>query len=51
MKTAEVTSIFLGSISLSFGVLKFVDPFKGWYSVQIESSGLPDFGVYFGYNH
>lgn len=22
------------------GVLKFVDPFKGWYSVQITNSGL-----------
>ena len=42
MKTVKITSIFLGSMSLSFGALKFADPFKYWYSVQIESSGLPD---------
>jgi hypothetical protein len=41
MNTVKVTSIFLGAMSLSFGALKFVDPFRGWYSVQIESSGLP----------
>jgi hypothetical protein len=48
MKTVKVTSIFLGSMSLSFGALKFVDPFKGWYSVQIESSGLPDLALSLG---
>lgn len=48
MKTVKVTSIFLGSMSLSFGALKFVDPFKDWYSVQIESSGLPDLAFSLG---
>jgi hypothetical protein len=48
MKTARVISIFLGTMSLSFGALKFVDPFKGWYSVQIASSGLPGFAFYLG---
>jgi hypothetical protein len=48
MKTVKVISIFLGSMSLSFGALKFVDPFRGWYSVQIESSGLPDLAFTLG---
>jgi hypothetical protein len=48
MKTIKVASIFLGSMSLSFGALKFVDPFKAWYSVQIASSGLPNFAFSLG---
>lgn len=48
MKTINIISIFLGSMSLLFGVLKFADPFKTWYSVQIESSGLPDLAFALG---
>jgi hypothetical protein len=48
MKTVKVTSIFLGSMSLYFGALKFVSPFKDWYSAQIESSGLPDLALPLG---
>jgi hypothetical protein len=43
MKMVKMISIILGLMSLSFGALKFIDPFKSWYSVQIESSGLPAF--------
>ena len=43
-----MTSLFLGSVSLSFGALKFVPPFKSWYSVQIDSSGLPDLAFSLG---
>lgn len=31
---------FLGVSLFLFGVLKFVDPFKGWYFAQISNSGL-----------
>lgn len=41
MKNVRTLSIFLGLVSLSFGLLKFVDPFKGWYAAQIGASGLP----------
>ena len=37
----KVISISLGVISLAFGLLKFVSPFKDWYATQIETSGLP----------
>ncbi|QEH40463.1 hypothetical protein [Chitinophaga sp. XS-30] len=33
-------SWFLGIAMLMFGILKFADPFKSWYAVQIETSGL-----------
>ena len=34
-------SLFLGISILTFGVLKFVDPFHTWYETQIAKSGLP----------
>lgn len=45
MVTSPVTvfksiSWFLGIAMLMFGILKFVDPFKSWYAVQIAASGL-----------
>lgn len=40
MKTIKYISWFLGISMLLFGLLKFVDPFKGWYAVQISHSGL-----------
>lgn len=33
-------SVFLAVSMLVFGLLKFFDPFKGWYAVQIDESGL-----------
>lgn len=33
-------SWFLGIAMLMFGILKFADPFKSWYAVQIAASGL-----------
>lgn len=41
MKKVKVISIALGVISLAFGLLKFISPFKDWYATQIETSGLP----------
>lgn len=48
MKSVKVISISLGLISLVFGLLKFVNPFRDWYSAQIETSGLPQFAFAFG---
>ncbi|WP_193434725.1 hypothetical protein [Confluentibacter citreus] len=36
----KITSWFLAISMFMFGILKFVNPFKGWYSVQITNSGL-----------
>ena len=35
-----MTSWFLAISIFMFGVLKFVNPFQGWYRVQIENSEL-----------
>jgi hypothetical protein len=40
MKSVKYISWFLGISMFTFGVLKFVDPFKSWYTVQILQSGL-----------
>ena len=34
-------SLLFGAIGLSFGLLKFISPFKDWYATQIATSGLP----------
>lgn len=40
MKYTKMTTWFLAVAMFMFGILKFVNPFKAWYSVQIENSGL-----------
>ncbi|HYF68726.1 MAG TPA: hypothetical protein VD884_11345 [Ohtaekwangia sp.] len=40
MKYSKAIYLFLGISMFMFGFLKFFDPFKGWYSVQISKSGL-----------
>ena len=40
MKAVRIISAFLGILMFMFGIVKFVNPFKGWYSVQIMNSGL-----------
>lgn len=40
MNYIKITSWFLGISMFMFGVLKFVNPFKTWYSVQVTNSGL-----------
>ena len=42
MKAVRVISAFLGLSIFMFGILKLVDPFKGWYSVQIRNSGMSE---------
>jgi hypothetical protein len=43
MKAVRTISTFLGISMFMFGVLKFFNPFKGWYSVQIMNSELNEF--------
>lgn len=40
-KTNRILNGFLGISMFMFGVLKFVNPFETWYSVQIIKSELP----------
>jgi len=42
MKAVRIISAFLGLSIFMFGILKFVNPFKGWYSVQIMNSGMSE---------
>lgn len=42
MKAVRIISAFLGFSIFMFGILKFINPFKGWYSVQIMNSGMSE---------
>jgi len=48
MKALKTISTFLGISMFMFGILKFVNPFKGWYSIQISNSGLGAFAYWLG---
>lgn len=48
MQYKKVTSWFLAISMFLFGILKFVSPFKDWYSVQIATSGLGEFSYVMG---
>ncbi len=48
MKFIKLISLFLGISLFLFGVLKFVNPFKGWYSAQIINSGMGDLSYAMG---
>ena len=40
MKYTKITTWFLAVSMFMFGVLKFVNPFKAWYSTQVTNSDL-----------
>jgi hypothetical protein len=44
----KITTWFLALSMFLFGVLKFVHPFKGWYTLQISTSGLPAYAYPLG---
>lgn len=41
-------TFFLGFSMFAFGMLKFIDPFKTWYEVQVEASGFSSFAYWSG---
>jgi len=47
-KIVKYNSMFLGSTIFLFGFLKFFDPFRTWFDVQITKSGLPRFSIPMG---
>lgn len=44
----KCNSMFLGTAIFMFGFLKFFDPFKTWFHIQIAKSGLPPFSIPLG---
>jgi hypothetical protein len=48
MKKNLLINVFLGTSMLMFGVLKFFDPFKSWYTTQIVNSGMGDLSYMLG---
>src|SRR5262245_66285681 len=43
--TRKYNSIFLGTVIFLFGFLKFFEPFKTWFHIQIANSGLPPLSI------
>ena len=37
----KALSLFLGVLMFMFGFLKFFQPFRGWFDIQIQQSHLP----------
>ncbi|MCR6640068.1 MAG: hypothetical protein NVV82_14045 [Sporocytophaga sp.] len=48
MKKLLSINVFLGTSMLMFGVLKFFNPFKSWYTTQIVNSGMGDLSYLLG---
>jgi hypothetical protein len=47
-KVLKYNSLFLGTAIFLFGVLKFFDPFRTWFHIQIAKRGLPPFLIPLG---
>ena len=47
-KVLKYNSRFLGTVIFLFGFLKFFDPFRAWFHIQIAKSGLPPLAVPLG---
>ncbi len=48
MKLVKIISWFLGCAMFMFGVLKFINPFKSWYTTQVYNSGIPTMAYWAG---
>ncbi len=40
-RLSKALSLFLGVLMFMFGILKFFQPFRGWFDIQIHESHLP----------
>jgi len=38
---SKALSLILGILIFMFGILKFFEPFRGWFNIQIQQSHLP----------
>ena len=41
LRLTKALSLFLGVLMFMFGFLKFFQPFRGWFDIQIQQSHLP----------
>lgn len=48
MVFSKVITLFLGVSMFMFGILKFVNPFKSWYTIQVVNSGLGKYAYWMG---
>jgi len=44
----KALSLFLGLLMFTFGFLKFFEPFRGWFEIQIQQSHLPQEAILAG---
>lgn len=44
----KALSLFLGVLMFTFGFLKFFQPFRGWFDIQIQQSHLPQESILAG---
>ena len=44
----KALSLFLGVLMFTFGFLKFFEPFRGWFEIQIQQSHLPQESILAG---
>lgn len=44
----KALSLFLGVLMFTFGFLKFFQPFRGWFEIQIHQSHLPREAIFVG---
>jgi DMSO reductase anchor subunit len=44
----KALSLFLGVLMFLFGFLKFFEPFRGWFDIQIQQSHLPQESILAG---
>lgn len=47
-RLSKVLSLLLGVQMFLFGILKFFQPFRGWFEVQIQQSHLPHAAILSG---
>src|SRR6478609_5064439 len=47
-RLSKALSLFLGVLMFMFGFLKFFQPFRGWFDIQIQQSHLPQEAILAG---
>jgi hypothetical protein len=47
-RLSKAISLFLGVLMFMFGFLKFFQPFRGWFDIQIQQSHLPHEAILVG---
>jgi len=47
-RLSKALSLFLGVLMFMFGALKFFQPFRGWFDIQIQQSHLPHEAILVG---